>query len=146
MPAPEPGADMRRRDFLDRFRWRGGSELVASFAVRAAKRVSDCGILSSERPTASALVNGLTEGLGQLSLLRARTWRVSTALPEGRLDVPSLAAELICLKVIVLVGYQQRGRSGGEARRPTKFRSSRAHRAIQSNLARREPELARAVT
>ena len=105
MPPPKPGRNMRRREFI----LLTGSAALCSFSAHAQQagkvpRIGYLGVTSpSDRPP---LLDTFRQGLRELGWIEGQNIVIDYRFAEGRLDrLPDLAAELVRLKVDVIVTY-----------------------------------------
>src|SRR5271165_5215484 len=109
MPCAEPGADMRRREFITLV---GGAAATWPLAARAqqAGKLPTIGFLGASTPSAwSHLVAAFVQRLRELGWIEDRTVTIAYRWPEGRIERSAeMAAEFARLKVEVIVAYGTR--------------------------------------
>jgi putative tryptophan/tyrosine transport system substrate-binding protein len=92
---------MRRREFL------GAVGAAAAWPLRAraqSDRVRRIGVLLLDKVEAASLQTGLRAGLGESGFVEGQNIRFEVRSADGKLDqLPSLAAELVGIKVDVIV-------------------------------------------
>jgi putative tryptophan/tyrosine transport system substrate-binding protein len=94
---------MRRREFIT---LAGGAAAAWPLAVRAQQpdRVRRIGVLLLDHAEAESLQTGLREGLREFGFVEGQNIRFEVRSAGGKLDqLPSLAAELVSIKVDVIV-------------------------------------------
>ena len=94
---------MDRRTFMHAF---AGGLVIAPFAAEAqqAAKVARIGYLGTNRATAPGMVDAFLQGLRDLGYVEGRNLVIQYRDAEGKLErLPALAAELVALKVDVIV-------------------------------------------
>src|SRR6266568_1248879 len=100
MPCAEPGADMRRREFITLV----GGAAVWSVTARSQPLVPLVGLLNSEPSTERLRVDAFIKRLHELGWIEGHTVAVESRWAEGRPErFVEIAAEFVRLKAAVIV-------------------------------------------
>ena len=104
MLSPQPGADMRRRDFIAGL---GGAAAWPLSARAQQARMPIIGVLALGNPPVEPFVKGLRDGLQAVGYGEDRNIRLEIRSASGVMSrLPELAAELVRFKVDAIVAYQ----------------------------------------
>src|SRR4051794_18940895 len=100
--SPKPEANMHRREFITLI---GGTAAAWPLALRAQQaKVYRVGVLLLGNADADSFETAMREGLGKSGYVENQNLRFEFRSAEGKLDLlPGLAAELVALKVDVIV-------------------------------------------
>ena len=103
MPYPEPGGDMKRREFITLL---GGAAVAWPLGARAQQpaTVPRIGWIAIGTPQGSEFLEAVKQGLRQLGYVEGRSIIIETRWPTDIRDrVPELVRELLALNVQVIV-------------------------------------------
>ena len=104
MSYPEPGGDMKRREFITLL---GGAAVAWPLGAQAAQQpatVPRIGWIAIGTPQGSEFLEAVKQGLRQLGYVEGRSIIIETRWPTDIRDrVPELVRELLALNVQVIV-------------------------------------------
>jgi putative ABC transport system substrate-binding protein len=102
MPCPDPGADMRRREFLG-FMAAAAWPLTARAQQTTTRTIGWLSVRSPDTKTETNILAAFREGLAQTGYVEGRNLTIEYRFGDGQYDkLPALAADLVQRRVAVL--------------------------------------------